>query len=122
MTNHGCRQPLHYPHTHRIRHNKSPKPYEPFFPGFPSTIPTPFSTAPLILSLKVAFFAFDAGFFFSTRPVVVFLARGLEMLAFGFEAVAGFFVVVVVLVFVFVLVVVVGAEADVVVKGMRGAL
>ena len=56
-----------------------------FLPGFFSTLPVAFLTAPLTLSPTVAFF-FGAAFFFSTRPAVVALARGLEVLALGFAA------------------------------------
>jgi len=89
-----------------------------FFPGLSSTVPTAFSRAPSILSPTVAFLALVAGaFFFSTRPVVVALARGLEMFALGFVGVD--FLVVVVLAFVLVLVVV-GSDAGL--KSLRGAL
>jgi len=87
-----------------------------FFPGLPSTIPTAFSAAPLTLSVNHGFLCFTAGaFFFSTRPVVVALARGLEILAFGFVEVVFLVVVVFVLVLVFV-------AAAVGVNGLRGAL
>ena len=71
----------------------------------------------MTLSVNVGFLAFVAGVFF-TRPVVVALARGLEVFAFGVAKV-DFEVVVV---FVFVLVLVVAGPAAVGVYGLRGAL
>ena len=98
-----------------------------FFPGFPSTVPFAFLTAPLTLSvalgLRFCFVPAAAAGFFVTRPVVVAFARGLEVFALGFatppEPEAGFFAVdlVLVLVLVVLVVVLVGGGA----YALRGA-
>src|SRR5215469_9316904 len=65
-----------------------------FFPGLPSTVPSAFSTVPLILlstfSLTALSF-FVGAFFLVTRPVVVLSERGLEVLAFVVAAFLAFF-------------------------------
>lgn len=55
-----------------------------FFAGLPSIVPTAFSTTPFTLSatVRVLLFLVDGAFFFSTRPGVAALARGLEVFAF----------------------------------------
>ena len=54
-----------------------------FFAGLPSIVPTAFSTTPLTLSTTVGVLLFlvAGAFFFSTRPAVAALARGLEVFA-----------------------------------------
>jgi len=57
-----------------------------FFPGFPSTFPSAFKTAPLTLSATALIGVFFFTTFFSagalvTRPVDTFFARGLLVLA-----------------------------------------
>ena len=55
-----------------------------FFPGLPSIVPTALSTTPFTLSntVGVLLFLVAGAFFFSTRPAVAALARGLEVFAF----------------------------------------
>lgn len=55
-----------------------------FFAGLPSIVPTAFSTTPFTLSVTVGFLLFlvAGAFFFSTRPAVAALARGLDVFAF----------------------------------------
>ena len=76
-------------------------------------MPVSFSAAPLTLSVNVGFLPLFAGAFLSTRPAVLALARGLEILAFGVD-----FLVVAALVLVLVFAVVGVAEVVV----LRGAL
>lgn len=80
-------------------------------------MPTVFSTAPFTLSPTLAFFLVTS-FFCSTRPSVVALARGLEVLALGRPTPDPVAFLVVVLVFVLRVVVVSTAG----VYGLRGAV
>ena len=73
----------------RSRHEQLDREQHTFLPGLPSIAPTAFSTTPLTLSITVGVLLFlvAGAFFFSTRPAVIALARGLEVFAFAFGTV-----------------------------------
>ena len=81
--------PVCYQPRPRSRYEGMEREQHTFLPGLPSIAPTVFSTTPLTLSstVGVLLFLVVGAFFFSTRPAVVALARGLEVFAFAFGTV-----------------------------------